>query len=126
MAKTVLSTSIVTSVINDPSASVQNPHYWKDNLLEQKVLQTSIEQAIQYAELLNEEKMHEEAQKVLVACLKESNRTFEKYLEGVASLTSPFVARLFCHIVETRFLLLKGKRSTLKAHNFDSINNLIL
>lgn len=83
--------------------------FWKGNLLEQKLLQAQIENAIQRAQLQNAAGEPDKALKILVASLRDSSSVFENYLEGLSSMSSPVVARLICHIVETRRDLLKER-----------------
>jgi hypothetical protein len=62
--------------------------FWKGNLLEQKLLQAQIENAIQRAQLQNAAGEPDKALKILVASLRDSSSVFENYLE-VTSHTPP-------------------------------------
>ncbi len=121
---------------NPQARELNSLGFWKGNLLEQKLLQAQIENAIQRAQLQNAAGEPDKALKILVASLRDSSSVFENYLEvmphttahiaharphahdgltwwqGLSSMSSPVVARLICHIVETRRDLLKGAAQT--------------
>jgi hypothetical protein len=67
--------------VNPEAKELNSLGFWRGNLLEQKLLQAKIENAIQRAQLQTAAGQPDQALKILVASLRDSSAVFENYLE---------------------------------------------
>jgi len=122
-ANVLLNSSIIEEALHsyhahlseESSASKQGPaeidslRSWKANLFEQKLLCAKVENSIQRAEARLAAEEVEEAINILVNSLHDTTAVLSDYLEGLPEFTSPQMARLICHTIEARRLLLKER-----------------